>query len=164
MFTIWLILLIIITFILIIAGLLGLVMPIIPDLPLIWLGIAVYAVFTKFMIISWQWLLVLFLIAAAVYALDIWLGTLGAKVAGASRFGVMGAILGMLLGIFIGGVVGMLFGAFVGAFLGEFLLAGRSYEKAMKAGAGTVIGFLAGRMLKIIAAVVIVGIFLMKII
>lgn len=164
MLTIWFILLIIVTFILIIAGLFGLVIPIIPDLPLIWLGIAVYAVFTKFLIISWQWLLGLFLVTAIVYALDIWLGALGVKVAGASRYGLLGAMLGMLLGIFAGGPVGMVFGAFVGAFLGEFLLAGRSYEKAMKAGVGTVIGFLAGRMLKIIAAVIIVGMFLVKII
>ncbi len=164
MLTFWLIILIIITFILIIAGLLGLVIPFIPDLPLIWLGIAVYAVFTKFLIVSWQWLLVAFLVAGAVYALDIWLGALGAKAAGASRYGLLGAMAGMLLGIFAGGPVGLLFGAFVGAFLGEFLLAGRNYEKAMKAGAGTVIGFLAGRLLKIVTAVVMVGMFLVKII
>lgn len=164
MLTIWFIILIVIVFILIIAGLLGLVIPIIPDLPLIWLGIAIYAAFTKFMIISWQWLLVAFLITAAVYALDVWLGALGAKVAGASRYGLLGAMAGMLLGIFAGGPMGMIFGAFIGAFLGEFLLAGRNYQKAIKAGLGTLVGFLAGRLLKIITAVVIVGMFLVKII
>ncbi|MFH1225963.1 MAG: DUF456 domain-containing protein [bacterium] len=164
MLTIWFIILIIITFALIIAGLMGLVFPFIPDLPLIWLGIAIYAAATKFVFITWQLLLILFLVGAAVYALDIWLGALGAKAAGASRYGFLGAMLGMLLGIFAGGPIGMMFGAFVGAFLGELILAGRNYEKALKAGLGTVIGFLAGRLLKIITAVVMVGIFLVKMI
>lgn len=164
MVTFWLVILTAVALILIIAGLMGLVAPIIPDLPLIFLGMAVYAVFTKFQIISWQWLLTVFLVLAVVYALDIWLGALGAKVAGASRYGLLGAMVGMLLGIFAGGPMGMVFGAFIGAFFGEFLLAKRNYQKAIKAGLGTLIGFLAGRVLKIITAVIMVGMFLVKII
>lgn len=163
MATILFILLILLTFILIILGLLGLVIPFIPDLPLIWLGITAYAVFTKFLIVSWQLVLILLAITIVVFALDFWIGVAGAKTFGASRHGVMGAILGMLLGIFAGGIVGMLFGAFAGAFIGE-MIAGRDYQQAVKAGAGTVLGFLAGRMLKLIVAVVMVGIFLVKII
>jgi len=159
----WLIIVILVAFILIILGLLGLVIPIIPDLPLIWLGIAVYAIFTKFTVISWQLLLILFILAGVVFALDFWIGIAGAKVSGASRYGVMGAILGMLAGIFIGGIFGMFFGAFAGVFIGE-LIAGKNQKQAIRAGLGTIMGFMAGRFLKLVTAVIMVGIFLVKII
>ncbi|MFH1173329.1 MAG: DUF456 domain-containing protein [bacterium] len=163
MISLWLIILIILTFILIILGLLGLVLPFIPDLPLIWLGIAVYAIFTKFAAISWQLLLALFMLTIVVFLLDFWVGVIGAKTFGASRFGIVGSFLGMFFGLMAGSIPGLLVGAIIGAFLGE-LFSGRDYQQAVKSGLGTVIGFLAGRVLKMIAAVIMVGIFLVKII
>lgn len=163
MFSFWLIILIILTFILIVLGLVGLVLPVVPDLPLIWLGIAVYSIFTKFAFVSWQLLLALFLLTIIVFLLDFWVGVVGARAFGASRSGLAGAFFGMWIGLIFLNIPGMILGAVIGAFIGE-MFSGQSYQQAIKSGLGTVIGFLAGRVLKMITAAIMVGIFLVKII
>lgn len=91
----------------------------------------------------------------------------GAKAAGASRWGQIGAIIGFVVGILgllpalpVGGpLLGMLLGPIVGAIVGEFLYQ-KDIKRAVKAGLGIVVGSLVGNLLELALAIVTVGIFI----
>lgn len=63
----------------------------------------------------------------------------GAKLTGASKYGMIGSFLGMIFGLILFPPFGALFGAFLGAIVGEFYLIGRMRE-SMRAGVGTLFG------------------------
>ena len=65
---------------------------------------------------------------------------LGAKFSGASKDGLIGAILGCLVGIVFFPPVGMFLGAFIGAVIGEMAGGKKSMSSALKAGVGTILG------------------------
>lgn len=65
---------------------------------------------------------------------------LGAKFSGASKSGLVGAILGCFVGIFFFPPIGMFLGAFIGAVIGEMTDGKKSLSSAMKAGVGTLLG------------------------
>lgn len=92
---------------------------------------------------------------------------LGAKQAGASKWGQIGAVIGLLLGIFgllpvlpIGGpLLGLLFGPLLGAIVGEYLYQ-RNWKSALKAGVGIVVGSLIGSLIEGLLALVAMIVFL----
>lgn len=144
------------------AGLGGTVIPFLPDLPLIWLGALLYAVLTGFSEVSLGLLFTLAAIAAAGYLFDL-LGQLyGAKKMGASRAGMVGALLGFFLGFSTMGVLGAIVGPFLGAMAGE-LLVGRSQREATRAGFGALLGFLASSLAKFVLGLVMIGVFLSRV-
>ena len=125
------------------AGLIGVLIPVLPDVPLIFAGTFLYAIFTHFVTISWNIIIIFILLTGFTFLLD-WLATLyGIKKMGASRFGMIGAILGMIVGLFSGGLIGLIIGAFFGAFILE-LLVGRTGKQAFRAGTGVFLGILLG--------------------
>ncbi len=143
-----------------IIGLIGTVLPVIPGALLIFLTALVYALLTDFKEITSDILIILLIITGVTYLLD-WLATtFGIKKMGGSYWGVCGAFLGMIIGLLIPGVgiVGFIVGAFVGAFLFELMI-GKTTQKALKAGLGSFIGFLAGGVIKLFLAAVMIGIF-----
>lgn len=144
------------------TGLIGVLIPILPDVPLIFAGTFLYAVFTHFETITWNIIIIFILLTGFTFLLD-WFATLyGVKKMGASRFGMIGAILGMIVGLFSGGLIGLIIGSFFGAFLLE-LLAGRTGQQAFKAGSGVFLGILLGGLAKFIIGAVMIGIFAWKI-
>jgi hypothetical protein len=92
---------------------------------------------------------------------------LGAKQAGASKWGQIGAVIGLLLGIFgllpvlpIGGpLLGLLIGPLLGAIVGEYLYQ-RNWKSALKAGVGIVVGSLIGSLIEGLLALVAMIVFL----
>ncbi len=102
---------------LMLVGLFGVVAPIIPDAPLIWLAALGYG-----LLVGWGPLgpylfaaiTVLTIIAASA---ELWGSGVGARVGGASLWGVAGGIILGLLGLIfftpIGGLVGLLLGTFL---------------------------------------------------
>ena len=149
--------------ILMLIGILGSFLPFIPGSPLIFLGAFIYAWHTNFLVITWGTLAILLLLTILSQALEYFSSLLGAKKYGASRWGLIGAFLGGIIGFFGGGILGILIGPFIGAFLLEFFH-GRNWEASLKIGWGTLVGFLGGAIGKIIIALVMIGIFLIKII
>ncbi len=91
----------------------------------------------------------------------------GAKQAGASRWGQIGAVVGFLVGFFgllpalpFGGpLLGILIGPLLGAIVGEFLYR-RDIRIAVKAGIGIVVGSLIGNLIQGVLAIATVGVFL----
>jgi hypothetical protein len=151
------------TIALMLIGLIGSVLPFIPGSPLILLGAFIYARYTDFLVVTWGTLVILLLLTVLSQILDYLASILGAKKFGASRWGMSGAFLGGIIGLFSGGILGILIGPFIGALLLE-LLHGQDLPASLKIGLGTLVGFLGGAIGKIIIALTMIGIFLVKII
>lgn len=151
-----------VSLVLMFIGLLGSFLPFIPGSPLILVGAFIYAWHTDFLAITWGILVLLLFLTTLSQALEYFSSLLGAKKFGASRWGLIGAFLGGIIGLFGGGIPGFLIGPFVGAFLLE-LFHGRNLSTSLKIGWGTLLGFFGGAIGKIIIALVMIGIFLIKI-
>ncbi|MFM2363041.1 MAG: hypothetical protein RLZZ316_1943 [Bacteroidota bacterium] len=140
--------LVIIAIILTLAGLAGCVLPAIPGPPLNFIGL---------LLLQWAWqpfstitLMVLGIITVIVLVLDYMIPVWGAKIFGATRYGVWGSIIGMLAGVFLT-PIGMIMGLLLGAIIGD-MLAGKKPLEALKSGAGTFLGTMAGMLVKLIVA------------
>jgi len=143
---------------LLLLGLAGSVLPFLPGVPLILAGALIYAVATDFSPVGLVKLLILAGLAIVAYAVDYAAAALGAKKLGASTWGIVGALLGAVVGIFFG-PAGLVLGPLVGAVAGE-LLRGREFSQSLQGGLGAVLGTLAGAVVKLGLAVVMVALFL----
>ncbi|MFC1953431.1 DUF456 domain-containing protein, partial [Chloroflexota bacterium] len=135
--------------VLILVGLIGVFTPFLPGIPLAWLGLFIYAIGTGFERISILVIIIFFILMILITAIDILAPVLGAKKYQASKFGVLGAFLGLIVGIITFSFWGIILGPFVGAF-GFELISRRQPKRAFKAAVGTLIGFMAGTLIKIV--------------
>jgi uncharacterized protein YqgC (DUF456 family) len=137
------------------AGLAGVVLPVLPGAVALWGGVWLIAWAGDFRLLGAPTLTVTGLLALLILAAD-WAATvLGAKAFGASRWAAIGATLGLLVGLFLG-PVGIVLGPVVGAVALE-LWKDANLEKALQAGVGTLIGFLAGSVVKVVLAFLLIG-------
>jgi uncharacterized protein YqgC (DUF456 family) len=150
-------------------GLLGVVMPAVPGVGLIWMVILIYAIAERLATIDPLSLAVLTLLGVAGVTADLWLGQLGAKVAGASSrstiWGLVGALAGALIGLVFGGV-GALPGMWVGAMLGVYLSEVRergSWKAALQATVGVAIGSAVSVAVELVIALLMVAIFVWQV-
>jgi uncharacterized protein len=140
--------LIILSVILTLAGLAGCVLPAIPGPPLNFIAL---------LLLQWIWhghntitLVVLGIVTIVVLVLDYMIPVWGAKIFGATKYGIWGSIIGMLAGIFLT-PIGMIGGLLIGAIVGD-MLAGKRPLEALKSGAGTFLGTVAGMLVKLIVS------------
>lgn len=142
----------------IVAGLAGVVLPVLPGSILLFGGTLLVAWAGGFRQVGWPTLVITGVLAVAIHAVD-WVATaVGARVAGASRWAVLGASVGLLVGLFLG-PLGLLLGPAAGAVLFE-LWRDPDFARALKAGAGTFVGFLVGSVVKVALAFLLVGVLL----
>ncbi len=128
-------------------GLIGALLPVVPG-PLIgYAGIGLMY-FTSEHPFSGSFLLIYGLLTAVVMLLDYLIPAYGARVLKGSRYGVIGCSIGVVSGLFFP-PYGFIIGPLVGAIVGE-LVSGRSVRAALRSGAGSFAGFLAGTGLKLI--------------
>ena len=117
--------------------------------------------------VGWQSLAVLLVLAVVAEVVEFVAGSAGAKKAGGSKRGMIGAVIGGLLGGFfltfipvpiISTIVGVCLGTFLGAWTVE-LLVGKEMGHSMQIGVGAAKGRLLGTMLKTLfgVAILIVG-------
>jgi uncharacterized protein YqgC (DUF456 family) len=144
--------------ILMLVGLAGTVLPALPGVPLIFAGIVLAAWIGHFEAISVTTLVILGVLTAIGLVADFVATALGAKRAGASRYGIIGAALGTVVGVFTG-LWGLVFMPLVGAALGEFY-AHRDALKAGRVGLATWVGMLLGTAVKLAIALTLIGVFL----
>lgn len=144
--------------ILMLVGLAGTVLPALPGVPLIFAGIVLAAWIGHFEAISVATLVILGVLTAIGVAADFVATALGAKRAGASRYGIIGAALGTVVGVFTG-LWGLVFMPLVGAAVGEFY-AHRDALKAGRVGLATWVGMLLGTAVKVAVALTLIGVFL----
>jgi len=82
------------------------------------------------------------------YIVTIW----GTKRFGGSKYGTRGATVGLIIGLFLG-PAGIIIGPFIGAIVGELIFKD-DMKYAIKAGFGSLLGFLTGMGLKLAASLV----------
>ncbi len=144
---------------LMVAGALGTLLPFLPGCPLIFAGALLYAWHTGFAVVSWKILFVLLALTLLSEVLEKVAALIGAKRYGASRWGLIGALLGGIGGVILAGPLGLIFGPFLGAVVLE-LLHGRALTGAFRAGFGALIGMLGGVLGKLLIALIMIGVFL----
>lgn len=153
-------------------GVVGAIVPGIPGTSLILLSIFIWGLVQGFSGLSWALGTVLIVLLISI-GIDFLASYWGAKQAGASQWGQVGALIGLVLGIFgllpalpFGGpILGILVGPFLGALIGELL-----YHKdvvwelrlkmAGKAAMGIMVGTVVGNVIQGILALGSVIVFL----
>jgi uncharacterized protein YqgC (DUF456 family) len=143
--------------VLMLVGLAGTLLPVLPGIPLMMIGMLIAAWADDFTRIGWVTLVVLGVLMALSFVVEVAAAALGAKHVGASRQAIAGAALGTVLGLFMG-FVGLLLGPFIGAVIGE-LLARRDGPGALKVGIGAWLGFVLGTVAKLALAFTMLGVF-----
>ncbi len=127
-----------------------------------------YGVATNFEKVTFSFFITLIIIAATVEFAEYLIIAVGAKRYGASRWGVVGAILGGIVGGLSGFTFSPIFGAIIGGFIGvilgtmllELIIKGRNIRAAFHAMLGALIGKVGGLTIKVIGTLtmaIIVG-------
>jgi uncharacterized protein len=140
---------------LVVVGLVGLLLPGLPGMPLVFLGAVAVAAADGFVRVGVLSLVAIALLALAGSVVDYAASVLGARRAGASRWGLAGAVLGLVVGLFFG-LPGLILGPGIGAVTLEYAR-DQEFRRAAKAGAGVFVGFLLGTVLKYTFACAAVG-------
>lgn len=148
----------IVVILLFIVGMVGAVYPILPGV------LAIYAAFFIYgWLVSWEpfgfwfWLiqtLIVIIIIVADYAVS----ALGVKKFGGSKAAIVGSTIGLIIGPFVIPAFGIILGPFIGAVLGELII-GTSWQNAVRAGIGSVLGFFASSVVKIALQLAMIIIF-----
>jgi uncharacterized protein len=137
---------------LILLGIIGCLVPVLPGPPLSYAGLLMLH-FSKFAEFPQGLLITLAIVALAVTILDYIVPIWGTRKFGGSKYGVRGATVGLVIGLFLG-PAGIIFGPFAGAFVGELIFKD-DVKYALKAGIGSLLGFLMGVGFKLAASFVI---------
>lgn len=138
-------------------GLAGTVLPALPGTVFIMAGALLGAWIDGFQRVGVGTVAVIAVLGLLAMLLDFVAGLLGAKRVGASRHALAGAAIGTVAGLFLG-LVGVLFLPFVGAVIGEWI-ARRSRDRAVRVGAATWLGIMAGMAAKVVLGFVMIGVF-----
>ena len=141
------ILIMVLAIILMVGGIAGCVFPILPGAPLAYAGLLLLH-FTGLAHFSTAQLIVWLIVVVVLQVVDYITPLLGSKYSGGTSFGNRGCVAGTLLGLFFM-PWGIILGPFLGAVAGE-MMGGSDFPHAVRAGIGTLIGFLLGTLLKVI--------------
>lgn len=147
--------------ILMILGIIGCLVPVLPGPPFSYIGIILLH-FSRFGQFSGTTLIILAIVAVVVTILDYIVPVWGTRKFGGSKYGARGATVGLVVGIFLG-PAGIIIGPLVGAFVGEMIFKD-DINYALKAGFGSLLGFLAGIGLKLAASFVMTFYFIRELI
>ncbi len=153
--------------VLMVVGVIGSVIPALPGASLILIAIIIWG-FVKgsFAAISVP-LIVTSIVLLLSIGVDFLAGYLGAKKAGASKWGQIGAFVGLILGFlgflpalpFGGPLLGMLLGPLLGAIIAEYIYR-RQLKVAFKAGIGIIVGTVIGNIIQGLLAIAATIVFL----
>ena len=172
--------LIIVGAICLLAGIAGCILPVIPGVPLAFAGLILLQ-FTDKVDFTWQFLVIWGVVTIVVQVLDYFIPAWGTKKFGGTKWGAWGTTIGLLIGLFMG-PLGIVAGPFVGAVVGELLYFNRhpqnkatssattptipqsNFNRALRAGFGSFLGFLTGTLLKCICCGVMIAYFVMELI
>jgi uncharacterized protein YqgC (DUF456 family) len=143
--------LLILGIILMIIGIIGCLVPVLPGPPLSFLGLLLLH-FSRFGQFTPTVLIALGVVTLVVTILDYIVPMWGTKKFGGSKYGIRGATVGLVIGLFLG-PVGIVIGPLVGAIVGELIFKD-DMKYALRAGFGSLLGFLTGIGLKLAASFV----------
>ena len=145
------------TFLVMFVGLIGSVVPVIPGTPIILAAALIHRLIFGPHGMNTLVLVLLVALTLLSFVFDYLASMFGAKKLGATWRGVLGAVVGGTIGIFFN-LPGIIVGPFIGAILFE-LAGGRKLKPAARAGAGAMLGLLAGAVGKVAICVAMIGLF-----
>ena len=150
---------IIIGFILIGVAYIGSILPALPGVPFATFSVLLL----HFTLYTYNWyvlaiiILLTIIISFVDYVVPIW----GTKKYGGSKAGVRGSTVGLILGALLSfftsgiGIIALFAGPFIGAYVGEKYFANASNKVALRSAWGSLVGFLAGTIGKLIVVSII---------
>lgn len=141
------------------VGILGCVLPGIPGTSLVFVTALAHRLYFGETASASTWVLMIcFLITVFAATVDYLASMYGAKRLGASRNGIIGAVVGGIIGFLTFNPLVLLIGPFAGAFAGE-LIGGKDWKASGKAGLGATLGLLGGALGKLACAIAMAGLF-----
>lgn len=146
---------------LILGGFIAIIFPIAPPIITIWFGIFIYAIGQDFTTIGQNYMLLISGIAMATIVLDYTLSRSGSQRLKAGPWGVLGAVIGGIVGSLFGSIHTYLTGPITGAIVFE-LLRGRDQVYSYETGNYTIVAFMGGTLVKLIAGVAMTGLFILR--
>jgi uncharacterized protein YqgC (DUF456 family) len=146
----------ILTALFILIGIVGIVIPGLPASPLILIGAVIYGFGFGFGDIGLTTYIILCVLTVLSLIIEYIGSMIGAKGFGATKFGIIGAVLGLIIGFIVGNIWGLILGPFVGAFVGE-LIRTKHLRESAKAGLGATLGLMGGVMLRFPICVVMIA-------
>lgn len=142
----------------IMIGLLGSFLPVLPGPSMSWIGLALLY-FTNAVPANYWILGITLVITVIVSVLDYVIPAKGTKKFGGSSYGIWGTNIGLVVGIITPITFGFLIGPFVGALIGELIFDYKDHNRALKAAAGSFVGFLASTFMKFLICVLFLGLY-----
>ena len=145
---------------LMLAGLLGLFLPVLPDLPLMWLGALVFGLFGE-----WgRWGPYIFatitLLAGIGVVAEVWASGVGARLGGASLWGVLAGLVFGAAGLLFLGPLGAVGGLLLGTFVVE-LIRQKDSRLAARGTLGMGVGYGASFVIKLGLSLVVIGLWVL---
>jgi len=142
-----------------VVGLAATFYPILPGVYAVFAAFFVYGFMVSFEPFGWWFWIIQSLILIVLTVADYAISAMGVKKFGGSKASVWGSTIGLIIGPFVIPAFGLILGPFIGAVIGE-MLTGADFNKAVKAGIGSVLGFFASSVMKIILKLVMITVFL----
>lgn len=132
-----------------VVGLVGVIVPVLPGTLLSFIGL-VCAYFVTGSTITTTQLIVCGVISVVVILLDYILPGYFTKLFGGTKAGITGATIGTFVGLLFG-IPGIILGPFFGAVIGEMVGSHVDIDRALSVGLGSLLSFLVGSGIKLIA-------------
>lgn len=149
---------------LLILGLIGTLIPFLPGhLILFFAAIAHWLMLGDDSGVEWWTLTVLGVLLVVSQVLEFMSGAIGSRWFGGTKWGAAGALIGGIVGMFFV-PFGLILGPLIGAMLCEFIFAKKEVRPATVSGVGSVLGTVAGMLIKIVVGVLMVVWFIVDII
>lgn len=141
-----------------VASIAGIFLPVLPDTILLWAGFLLY----HFVIAepgaglpaSFWWGMVV--LSVLLYGADLLTNMYFVKRYGGSKWSSIAAAVGIFLGIFLFPPFGMLILPFLFVVLVELFVSNQPFERAIKAGVGSLVGFLGSAVVKVVLQIVMI--------
>ena len=146
---------------LMIIGIIGCLVPVLPGPPISFLGLLLLHA-SRFGNFSLTTIIIFLVVSIVVTILDYIVPVWGTKRFGGSKYGIRGATVGLIIGFFLG-PFGIVLGPLIGAIVGELIFKDDMHY-ALKAGFGSLLGFLTGIGLKLAASFVMTFYFVKELI
>jgi uncharacterized protein YqgC (DUF456 family) len=147
------VLLLVLGFLCTILGVFGSFLPVLPGPSISWTGLVLLYITNA--VPANYWILgITLLITIVISVLDYIIPAKGTKKFGGSSYGIWGTHIGLIVGILAPVPFGFIIGPFVGALLGELIYDFKDHNRALKAAAGSFMGFLASSFMKFIVCLI----------
>ncbi len=143
-------------------GIAGSFLPVLPGPPISWVGLLLMS-FVSFIGFNYWLLGITFFVMLIITVLDYVIPAKGTKNFGGSSYGVWGTNIGLIVGLILPIPFGVIIGPFLGALFGELIYNSTDHKRAIKAAAGSFIGFLTATFFKFLVSIVFLGLFIREV-